>query len=84
MEERSSASRLCMQELLDTNRFKVQGSWNLIWKLKVSQKVKKLIWTNGWTPDPNPKKPEQTKGNGRAETGDPISLNWFSVGRSGW
>jgi hypothetical protein len=35
--------RLCMQELLDTLHFKDQGSWDLIWKLKVSPKVKKTF-----------------------------------------
>jgi len=39
-----SAYRFCMQELLDTSHFKVQGSWNLIWKLKIPPKVKKLMW----------------------------------------
>jgi len=33
-----------VQELLDTSHFKVQGSWNLIWKLKIPPKVKQFIW----------------------------------------
>lgn len=39
-----SAYHLCMNELLDTSHFKMQGSWDLIWKLKVPSKVKNLIW----------------------------------------
>jgi hypothetical protein len=37
-----SAYRFCVQELLDTSHFKVQGSWNLISKLKIPPKVKTL------------------------------------------
>jgi len=32
-----SAYHFCVQELLNTSHFKVQGSWNLIWKLKIPQ-----------------------------------------------
>jgi ribonuclease HI len=39
-----SAYRLCMNELLDTSHFKVQGEWSLIWKLKVPPKIKNLVW----------------------------------------
>jgi len=33
-----------MNKLLDTSHFKMESSWNLIWKLKVPPKVKNLIW----------------------------------------
>jgi hypothetical protein len=39
-----SAYRFCVQELLDTSHFKVQGSWNLICKLKIPLKVKNFMW----------------------------------------
>ena len=38
-----SAYRMCMQELFDVDHFKAQGSWDLIWKLKIPLKVKNLI-----------------------------------------
>jgi hypothetical protein len=34
-----SAYRLCMNGLLDTNNFKVNGSWDLIWRLKIPPKA---------------------------------------------
>ena len=39
-----SAYRLCMNELLDTSHFKVEGAWDLIWKLKVPPRAKNLLW----------------------------------------
>lgn len=33
-----------MQSLLDNNLLKVQGNWNIIWKLKVSNKVWVFLW----------------------------------------
>jgi len=39
-----SAYRLCMNELLDTSHFKVQGAWDLVWKLKMPPKIKNLVW----------------------------------------
>ena len=39
-----SAYRMCMQELFDVDHFKAQGSWDLIWKLKILAKVKNIIW----------------------------------------
>lgn len=39
-----SAYRLCMNELLDTSHFKMQGTWDLIWKLNVPPKIKNLVW----------------------------------------
>jgi len=37
-----SAYHSYVQKLLDTSHFKVQDSWNLIWKLKIPPKVKTL------------------------------------------
>ncbi|CAJ2628079.1 unnamed protein product [Trifolium pratense] len=39
-----SAYRLCVQELLDTSHFKMDDTWNLIWKLKAPPRVKNLLW----------------------------------------
>lgn len=39
-----SAYQRCMQEILDLCHFKVQGAWDIIRKLKMSSKVKKIIW----------------------------------------
>ena len=39
-----SAYRLCMNELLETSHFKVEGAWDLIWRLKVPPRVRTLIW----------------------------------------
>jgi len=39
-----SAYRLCMNELMDISHFKLQGDWNLIWKLMVPPKIKNLVW----------------------------------------
>jgi len=39
-----SVYRLCMNELLDTSHFKVEGTWDLIWRLKVPPRVRNLIW----------------------------------------
>lgn len=38
-----SVYRLCMNELLETSHFKVQGTWDSIWKLNVPPKIKNLI-----------------------------------------
>lgn len=39
-----SAYRMCMNELLYTSHFKVEGAWDLIWKLKVPPRIKSLLW----------------------------------------
>ncbi|GAU48398.1 hypothetical protein TSUD_405430 [Trifolium subterraneum] len=39
-----SAYRLCVQELIDTSHLRVNGDWNLLWKIKAPPKVKNLIW----------------------------------------
>jgi hypothetical protein len=41
-----SAYYFCVQELLNTSHFKVQGSWNLIWKVKIPPNVKKICVAN--------------------------------------
>ena len=38
-----SAYKLCMQELLDVSHFKVSGSWDIIWRLKMPPRVKNFI-----------------------------------------
>jgi hypothetical protein len=35
---------ICIDELIDTNPFKVSSSWNLVWKLQVSPKIKNHVW----------------------------------------
>jgi hypothetical protein len=39
-----SAYRLCVQDLLDTSHLKMNGNWNLIWKLKAPPRVRNLLW----------------------------------------
>jgi hypothetical protein len=39
-----SAYRLCVQELIDTSHLKMNGAWNLFWKIQVPPRVKNLLW----------------------------------------
>jgi len=39
-----SGYRLCVEDLIDTSHLRRQGFWDGIWRLKVPQKIKNLIW----------------------------------------
>jgi len=39
-----SAYRLCVEELIDVSHLRRPGFWSVIWRLKVTPKVKNLIW----------------------------------------
>jgi len=38
------AYQLCVNEIDDNSHLHLPGCWNLIWKLKVPPKIKKLVW----------------------------------------
>jgi len=39
-----SAYRMCMQEIFYVSHFKISGSWDIIWRLKMPPRVKNFIW----------------------------------------
>jgi hypothetical protein len=39
-----SAYRLCVEGLIDVSHLRCPGNWQNIWRLKVPQKVKNLLW----------------------------------------
>jgi hypothetical protein len=35
----------CVEEAIDTSHLRGEGPWNLLWKAKLPQKVKNLMWS---------------------------------------